>query len=287
MRHWVPSLIGTSIFAINQQVAIYFASGLAEGSGSALTNALVFWQLPFGILGVSVITVLFPRMSRHADQGDTLARLVETGLLRLSILLLPALLLLIFLAPESIAATLQRGAFSLENSQQTANVLRWYALGLFSVGGFNFMQRFFYAMQRYRPPTVIAAITVAIDILLSIWLKETSLQVAGLALANSIAFTVGLATLLIAAKKILPNLNAFRFWHAQKRLLPVLATITAAGIAYKLFSPQWWSQGSTIRNVAILCLVGSAAIAIILSLYKKLGLFALLKESPPKEPNAK
>ncbi len=61
MKNWGPVAATASVFTINQQIAIRFASGLDTGSTSSLSYALVFWQLPFGIFSASITTVLFPK----------------------------------------------------------------------------------------------------------------------------------------------------------------------------------------------------------------------------------
>ena len=63
LKKWMAIVLGALLAFLNQQVAAYFASGLEVGSGSALVYAFIFWQLPFGILGISVLTVLYPKMS--------------------------------------------------------------------------------------------------------------------------------------------------------------------------------------------------------------------------------
>ena len=70
IRLWLPVVATSSIFAVNQQIAIRFASGLEQGSTSTLSYALVVWQLPFGVLSASITTVFFPRMSRQAAAND-------------------------------------------------------------------------------------------------------------------------------------------------------------------------------------------------------------------------
>lgn len=194
LRRWLPVLGTSSVFAINQQFALFFASGLESGSGSAMTNALVFWQLPFGIFSASITTVLFPLMSRSAASGDAdgVARAITGGLRALILLLIPAGIGLGLMGEEIIAVALQRGQFASTDTLRAAAVLRGYALGLFSVGAFTFLQRAFYACDDYRTPLRVAAITMVIDVSLSVILKETSLRVIGLAVANSVAFTIGL-----------------------------------------------------------------------------------------------
>ena len=98
MKNWGPVAATASVFTINQQIAIRFASGLDTGSTSSLSYALVFWQLPFGIFSASITTVLFPKMSRFKAEGDTegLLNTVSAGLRNLMCLLIPSGLFLFF-----------------------------------------------------------------------------------------------------------------------------------------------------------------------------------------------
>jgi putative peptidoglycan lipid II flippase len=125
----------------------------------------------------------------------------------LILLLIPAGIGLGLMGEEIIAVALQRGQFASTDTLRAAAVLRGYALGLFSVGAFTFLQRAFYACDDYRTPLRVAAITMVIDVSLSVILKETSLRVVGLAVANSVAFTIGL---LLYARPLLRTVARMR-----------------------------------------------------------------------------
>jgi putative peptidoglycan lipid II flippase len=60
LRQWLPVLATSSIYTITETVAFRFSSGLAPGSASAMSNALVFWQLPFGIFSPPSPRFFFP-----------------------------------------------------------------------------------------------------------------------------------------------------------------------------------------------------------------------------------
>ena len=104
LKQWAPVVLTASIYTVNEQIAIRFATALEDGSTSAMSNALVFWQLPFGIFSASITTVLFPRMSRQAGSSDYLGvrRTVEYGFQYLIILLIPSALILSLLGKEVI-----------------------------------------------------------------------------------------------------------------------------------------------------------------------------------------
>jgi putative peptidoglycan lipid II flippase len=268
------------VFAVNQQVALFFASGLRDGSGSALTNALVFWQLPFGIFAASITTVLFPAMSRQHARGDTVAlsRSLETGLRGILLLLVPSGIGLAVLGNELIAVALQRGAFMPDATVRAATVLSYYSIGLFSVGAFTFLQRGYYACDNYRTPLRVAVATVILDVALSLWLKETPLGVAGLALANSIAFTVGMVLYIAPIRKYAPDFSVRRVARAVPPALlgsgtAVLTVLVVRDIFTRAGVPsQWWARGSSLGNFGLLALEALPAIAALVGIYRLFGL---------------
>lgn len=279
IRRWLPVVSTASVFAVNQQVALFFASGLADGSGSALSNALVFWQLPFGIFSASITTVLFPAMSRHAAEGDTdeLRRTVLSGLRGLLLLLIPAGVGLMVLGESMIAVALQRGAFTRSATVRAAQVLSWYSVGLFSVGAFTFLQRFFYACDDYRTPLWIAGVTVALDIALSLWLKETRLGVAGLAAANSIAFSVGLVIMLLRMRGPLGSVPVSHL--GAPALRGVVASAAAAGTVrvirwtFARFDVAGWHiAGSNPRAWGLFFVEAIPAGLVLLGVYAAMGI---------------
>ena len=274
VRQWVPVVASASVFAIAQQVAMVFASGLEDGSTSALANAVVFWQLPFGIFSVSVVTAHFPRMSRYAAAGDNaaLTRTFADGLMLIVDLLLPPALFYLFFGEAVIRVALERMTFSPSGTTLAAGVLAGYAVGLVSVGMFNFAQRYFFATRDYRTPFLAALMTTAIDIPLALLLKETPLRVAGLAVANSIAFSAGAVALLVTALRRMPGLKSERLLGHTVRVVAANAALTALLWAGADLVRPWWQPGSTWRNGVLMVAVGGSAVGVTLVLYRLLKL---------------
>ena len=274
VRQWVPVVASASMFAISQQVAIVFASGLEDGSASALANAVVFWQLPFGIFSVSVVTAHFPRMSRYAAAGDTvaLAGTFAAGLMMIVDLLLPPALFYLFFGEAVIRVALERMTFSAAGTALAGSVLAGYAVGLVGVGVFNFAQRYFFATRDYRSPFLAALLVAAIDIPLSLWLKETSLRVTGLAVANSLAFAAGAGALLVAARRRMPQLRSERLLGHLVRVVTANAILAALLWAMAEVVRPWWQAGSTLPNALLTMAVGACAVGATLALYRLLKL---------------
>ncbi|MFP4066676.1 MAG: murein biosynthesis integral membrane protein MurJ [Spirochaetaceae bacterium] len=276
LRQWLPVVGTASVFTINQQIAILFASGLEDGSGSAMTNALVFWQLPFGIFGTAITTVMFPRMSRQAAAGDApgLGETLQFGFRYLVTLLVPSALVLSLLGREIIAVALQRGAFEARFTDLTSEVLLFYSLGLLSVGAYNYFQRFFYATGDFKTPLLVAALTLVLDVGLALWLKETPLRVRGLALANSIAFTVGLLLLMWSSARALGGLDVPRILVTIAKVGITLLPMAAVIRLYLLRTGAWWQEGSSFRTLGLLSVPALVSLVICLGMYHILNVEA-------------
>lgn len=272
LKNWGPVLATSGVFAINQQIAARFASEMETGSGSAMSYAIVFWQLPFGIFSASIITVLFPRLSKQIAAGDRIetSRTVEFGIAGLMTFLIPSSLGLMMLGNELISAALQRGAFTVENTRLAAQVLFWYSPGLLFVGLNTFLQRLCYSDGDIRVPVYNALIITVLDILLSLWLKETFLRVRGLALANSISYIIASSWLLMKSRHRFPDIS---FKPIIRDLAKILISLIPAVLIIaggKYLAGDYWISGSNFVNLGIFLLISLPAI---LSIF---GMFVLL-----------
>ena len=283
MKQWVPVLITSSIFTINQQVAILLATGLAEGSTTALSNAIVFWQLPFGIFSASITTVLFPKMSRLAGSGEweKLSATLQDGIHMLGILLVPSCILLVLFGREIIVIALQRGEFTYLDSTLTAAVLSAYCPGMLFVGIYNLFQRSFYSQGNYKLPLYIAGISVAEDITLSLIFLHLGWGVVSLAWANSIAMTTGSFLLAAGALKGKITFKGKRFvLHFSKVLLAQIPLILFVLFIKRAVDPAVFELGSSWRQFGILALEGLSSLVVLAGVYylMKLDVMRVLKK---------
>ena len=91
----------------------------------------MFFQLPYGILAVSILTALTPDLAERWSTGDHdgfRARL-STGLRTGALVMLPAAAGYLVLARPLVTLLLQHGAFRSADARQTADVLAYFALG--------------------------------------------------------------------------------------------------------------------------------------------------------------
>lgn len=270
---WLPFLATASMFVLTQLVAHRFASGIVDGSVTAISNAVTVMNLPIGIFTASVLTVLFPRLSAQAARDDAagLRDTVGHGIEFLLALLLPSTAALAMYGREIIAVAFQRMKFTADDTQFTYPVLIAYAAGLAPLGLFQLLQRLFYSLKDFRTTLASAAAVAVVDVGLSLWLKGTPLATAGLAAANSIAFAVGAAWLAVAARRRLGPLGAARI--ARGTLKAAAASLPLAGIlaAARWLWPDLWRAGGTLANA------GRIAGILALGALATVATFALLR----------
>ena len=277
MVNWFPVLATSCIFAINQQIAMRFASGLETGSSSAISYALVFWQLPFGIFSASITTVLFPQMSKEGATGQIaqLTNTLTTGVISLMGLLIPSSVIMYFLGYDIISIGMQRGSFTVENTAMAGFVLQGYAWGLLGTGAFNFVQRYYYSLNNYKKPFFFAVLCATMDVLLSLWLKETQLRVAGLAWANTISFTISTCFMLADIKLHAKGLSVLGIMRELAKILIAVAVGMIPVLFYLHLCGTWWHSGLSLSYLGAFLAVCAVFAVTVLALFKALKLDAL------------
>ncbi|HLF59251.1 MAG TPA: murein biosynthesis integral membrane protein MurJ [Alphaproteobacteria bacterium] len=264
-------LLGTAAIGAGiVQISLFFdtliASFLPTGSVSYLYYADRINQLPLGVIGIAVGTVLLPELSRHVSRNNEGAALwSQNRAIELSLLLtLPAALAFITIAQPIIAALFQRGAFGPADTDACATTLMAYAFGLPAFVLQKSLIPGFYARGDTATPVKVAAATVASNIAMKIALVFPFAQV-GLAGATSAAGWINVALLFwILRKRGLFSLDA-RLARRGPRIIGAAAIMTASLIACRYFAEGWFDQTAAagrLLYLGLLVAVGLAAFCI-------------------------
>jgi len=189
-RMVVPVLIGGGISQIYMIIDRILASGLVEGSISALNYAQKVSLLPQGLVAVPLATALFPSLAVQADGGrckEFSGHLVRSVRMLITITM-PLAVLLIVLAHPAVELLFMRGAFDAQDAAMTALALELFAIGLIGQCVNPVLTKGFYARQDSVTPLKCGVVAIAINLILSLILIHP-LKHGGLALANSLAAT--------------------------------------------------------------------------------------------------
>lgn len=264
MRLWLPVIGIAGIQIALQQFAIYIASGLEEGSVTALNNSLVFFQLPLGVFSASLSTVYFTAMSRAAAKDDHQGVRISLrkGLQGLFAFLIPSSVLLMIMSHEVVTVAIVRGSYTMENMYKAVEALMTYAPGLFAVGSFGFLQRYFYATNNRKAPLIAVLIVGVVDVVLTLLLKD-SLGVSAIGLANTISFFCGAMYLYFM---ISIKVGGFRIKGIAVYFFKVVFALIP-GSLFAYFFPiiigEYYLQGSTMNSFLLLLPHGCISLALI------------------------
>jgi putative peptidoglycan lipid II flippase len=240
----VARLSGWTVgYAVANQVALFIVLALATGEGagavSAYTYAFIFFQLPHGLLAVSLMTTFLPDLSGFAARGDLAGYRDRFGLgLRLLVLVIaPAAVGYVVLARPLVSALLERGAFGSADGELTAEVPAAMALGLLGFSVYLFVLRGFYALKDTKTPFLLNVLENGINIVLAVALIGP-LGVQGLALAYAGAYSVAAVAAVVVLRRRVGGIDGHR----------VLASVVRIGAAAALMGAAVWVAAQTVGS---------------------------------------
>ncbi|HWA64586.1 MAG TPA: murein biosynthesis integral membrane protein MurJ [Candidatus Paceibacterota bacterium] len=204
----VPRTIGLGAYSLDSAIINSFASTLAAGSITILNVANNLQFVPIAVVGVSVATAVFPKLSHHAS-GQELAefRRKLTGAVRnTAAVVVPVSIAGYFLAQWGINLFFGTGLFEGLSAVRTATVLQIFLWGVPAQSLIPIFSRAFYALQNTIVPVVISICAITTNVTLA-WLLGVhfGLGVKGLALAFAVAGNIQIALLWLTFRHIYKN----------------------------------------------------------------------------------
>jgi putative peptidoglycan lipid II flippase len=267
-------------FVVNTNIAVRAGvRGEKEhlGYGVGLTpwnNAYLLFQLPYAIVGVSVMTALLPRMSRHASEErfDLVRDDLTTGLNLSSVIIVPSAALLFALSPELVTAFFSHGSTGVADGLMIANVVQAFALSLVPFAIFQLLLRVFYSLADTRTPALIAIGNIAISITLGLIgyaILPTDMIVEGIAIALGISWVVGCVVAALILRRRLVGFGARQMvrTHVKIAVATIPAFVFALGV-HELFVKLFYYQ--LITSVVALAVGGAGAAVVYVLVARRL-----------------
>ena len=266
MRGFLGKAIPGMIASSGPQGLVVAGAIIASASPSAVSwlyfaNRLI--ELPLGIVGAAMGTVLVPELTRalHGNDRDAVAHALSRGLELAVGLALPATLGLIVLSQPIVRMLFEHGAFTAGDSAETAQALKWLALGLPAHVLVKALSPAFFARDDTLTPLLAAlkgfAVAIALAVVLG-WLFGTAGIAASIALgAWSSAFSLirrGAATF------------GFSIDAAARRRLPCItvAALAMGGLLWltATFALPLGSNSHGVAQAVVLALLIAGGIAV-------------------------
>ncbi|MBX9727076.1 MAG: murein biosynthesis integral membrane protein MurJ, partial [Rickettsiales bacterium] len=188
-----PAALGSGVQQMNLLIDVIIASHIPSAV-SYLYYADRITELPIGMIGVAVGTVLLPMMSKHIRSGKLdEARASMNRALELVLLFgLPSTAALCVISEPIIRVLYQHGAFTTTDMAETVPTLIAFTFGLPAFLAVKVLAPGFFANHDTKTPFKIALVCVAVNLVLNLTLSGPFKQV-GMAAATSIAGWVNVA----------------------------------------------------------------------------------------------
>jgi putative peptidoglycan lipid II flippase len=270
LKRFGPATIGSA----GTQIALFadtiIASFLATGALSALYYADRLNQLPIGVIGIAIGTVLLPEMSRRITAGDDAgAAASQRRAFEFTLLATVPFVAAFVTVPDVIMrAMFARGAFTKADAAAAAATLAAYAIGLIPFVTIRSAVATFYARKDTATPVKASLTGLSVNVLLKILLMGSLAQV-GLALATAVGAWINL--LLVIGFAVRAGYLEF-----DRAFVLALAKFLAAGTV--LGATLWFAarfaavqlaQLNVFRDetaLALLVLIGAVVYAVLILL---------------------
>jgi len=232
----VARLLGPRILTIGAFQLIFIiqdnlASRLAVGSVTALTYGWLILQLPETLIATAVATALLPSIAELFAGGAAAAfeSLVARAVRVLTVLTVPVTALMLLFVEPFVQAVFR---FDPQGTALVVGAARAYLLGLLGHSLLEVAARAFYAQEDARTPLRVTVVGLTAFAVCAALLFRP-LGANGIALANSIAFTLEAVILLLLLRRTYPSVARLR-GPAARTLLGTAAACGASLLAWSL-----------------------------------------------------
>ena len=274
LKRMAPAVVGVSAAQISLVINTNIASRMQTGSVSWLTYADRLMELPVGLLGVAMATVILPALSVSVanSKKDEYQTTLDWGLTLMLVISIPSVLGLVALSEPILMTLFMRDQFSFADVSMTQVAFWGYGVGLVPIVMIKLLAPVFYANKDTKTPVQIAIKAVIFTQLLNIifwFLLPDQVKHAGLALAISGGAWLN-AVMLISGLRRRGLFLISNNWILVCRDCSVAAGVMTLIISYVSLNIEWLQFNSWGRAGLLLGLILLGLLVYILSL-KALG----------------
>lgn len=258
-----PAVISLSIYQINFIIVSNLASGLTEGSPTALKIAQTMVQLPLGVFAMGIGMVILPNLSGLMAQGEREAfrDTFSQGIRTVFFVTIPSAVGLAVLRTPLVRLLFETGAFGPKDTEMAAFALLFFTIGLWAQAGVQVLTQVYYAMQETGTLVRVSLTALALNTAFSLFfLRFTALEHGGLALAHSLTVIANMLNYLWTLRKKIGRIDGERILRTL--LYSALAALVMGVVVHwtATVSEAWFDLASfTGRLFHALLAVGVGA----------------------------
>lgn len=239
VQQMIPASIGVAAFQINVALTQSVAFGVDSHINSEFSYATRLMEVPQGVFGISLATVLLSTLSGLAVEKNFAGfrSMLRQGLAHVFFVNLIASILLFILAEPIVRLLFERGNFTAHSTAKVSFAVMCLVPGLVAFSCTNILARAFYALGDIKTPMRISIFCLAINLIFTaLFLFQFNLGSGALGLANTLSSAFNVALLGTFLGKKLKTLELTEFYRAIPGVLVCAAL--AAVIAW--YARNFW-----------------------------------------------
>jgi putative peptidoglycan lipid II flippase len=267
LKLMLPALFGVSVAQINLLLDTVLASFLQTGSVSWLYYSDRLAELPLGVFGIAIATVILPSLSRkHSEKsGEEFAKMLDWAVRMVLLIGIPSAVALILLAEPLLTTLFHYGEMTDRDVSMAAMSLRAYGLGLLAFMLIKVLAPGYFSRQDTKTPVKIAVKAMVANMVFNLILIFP-LAHAGLALATALSAFMNAGWLLhgLIKQGVFKWQTGWLRWSMQ--LLFANALMAVVILLFAPVASDWLSAGLWQRVEWMFLLVAGAVLVYCASL---------------------
>jgi putative peptidoglycan lipid II flippase len=275
-------------FVVANQLALFVVTVLAGSVAgpdpvSSYTYAYAFFQLPYGVIAVTVMSVVTPDLAQQwsTDQPEAFLRRMSGGLRAVLALVVPSAVGMLLLAKPAVALLLGIGHSTPVETATTGSALALFALGLPGFCAYLYFVRVLQSMQRTKVAFYLYLVENGLNVVLALALVHP-LGVRGLALSLSIAYAVAALLALAVFHQWFGRLAAAETWAPLWRVVIASVPMGVVVLVVSNLSGSTTTTGLLARVVGSVVAGGAVFAAVVIWLGRRHD--AARRRPPPPPP---
>lgn len=174
-------------------------------------------------------------------------------------------MLVLLNSTELISVIYQRGEFTYEDTQVVSGILNGF-VGVIVIAPLGtYFSNMYYSMKKTKLVAVLSVVSSSVNILLNyVFVYILYWQVAGIALASSVAYLVGISLQIVFIKKVSPGFSYSELFKPYFKIIGVVIAVFMVaqwGQAYLFNSPE---LSTASKKVIFITVIYKSAVQIIL-----------------------
>jgi putative peptidoglycan lipid II flippase len=262
--------IGLAAEQISDAIGLALASIVSSSAIAQLTLAQHLSAVPVGLFGATIAQAALPVLAREHAKGEigSFKITLLTTMHQILFLTLPATAMLVVLRIPIVRLVFGASEFNWEDTVLTGRTVAFLALGLVAYSLTLLLVRGFYAFKDTKTPVIVSLVTVAVNIVLSLWFVQVlHLQVWSLGLAYSFSTIVSMVLLLGGLARKVGGFDASALYMpALKMFLAAVAAALALYIPIKLLDQLVFDTTKTVNLVILTSIASGFGLSIYLLL---------------------